>query len=80
MGRRWLSALLWTCVWAGVYLLVGRWGMWWAFGAAGGLTVAFGLLVGRTGAALVLRPLPPPPPPRRSRCIRRIILEEEVDA
>jgi len=78
MARQWLSAFLWFCIWAGVYLMVYRWGMWWWAATAFGMTTCAWLLLVRTGALLFLRhPVvryQPPGPPRR---IRRVILEEE---
>jgi hypothetical protein len=73
LARRWLSALLWSVIWTGVFFTVFRWGMWWWIGSTWAMASAYGLLLARTGQALVARPSVPVPP----RIIRRIIVEEE---
>jgi NhaP-type Na+/H+ or K+/H+ antiporter len=74
LRRRWLSALLWSVIWTGVFFTVFRWGMWWWLGSTWAMASAYGLLLARTGQVLCARPVLAPPPPR---IIRRIIIEEE---
>ena len=76
MGKRWLVAVGWVVVWLGVHVLVRSWGMWWAFGTAGALTVAGWILLRRTCAVLFASRLPVAS--GSPRIIRRVILEEEV--
>jgi hypothetical protein len=76
MGKRWLASVLWCGIWWVTYVMVTPWGMYWAFTAAGLLSVAFVCLVCTTLRLVCGRR--PVLAQQQPRLIRRVILEEEL--